>query len=80
MKNRGGEGRRPGTRLHQPELVSGRSIFSVFLLYSAPIFTAVDLAGFAHQLDEEEQATMAEGGLMNPDFLRFMQVVMTSHT
>ena len=36
----------------------------------------MDLAGYAHQLDEEEQATMAEGGLMNPEFLRFMQVMM----
>jgi ataxin-3 len=42
-------------------------------LLQGPIFTAVDLAGYARQLDEEEQATMAEGGFTNPEFLRFMQ-------
>ena len=41
----------------------------------APIFTAVDLADYARRLDEKEQATMAEGGLTNPEFLRFMQVI-----
>ena len=44
-------------------------------LHVAPIFTAVDLADYARQLDEEEQATMAEGGFTNPEFLRFMQVI-----
>lgn len=45
------------------------------LIHSDLIFTAVDLANFAHQLDEEEKATMAEGGLTNPEFIRFMQVM-----
>lgn len=34
----------------------------------------MDLANFAQQLDEEEKATMAEGGLTNPEFIKFMQV------
>ena len=41
---------------------------------TAPIFTAVDLAGYAEQLDQEERARMAEGGFSSPEFLRFMQV------
>ena len=39
-------------------------------------FTAVELAGFAHELDEDEGARMAEGGITSPEFLRFMQVLI----
>ena len=41
---------------------------------AGPYFTAVDLAGFANELDEDEKERMAEGGVTNPDYLRFMQV------
>ena len=34
----------------------------------------MDLAGHAEVLDAEERATMAEGGVSSPEFLRFMQV------
>lgn len=51
----------------------------IHLIASDPIFTAVDLANFAQQLDEEEKATMAEGGLTNPDFIRFMQVTRVTY-
>ena len=45
------------------------------MFYSAaPIFTAVDLAGYAAELDKAERDRMAEGGVSNPEFLRFMQV------
>lgn len=35
----------------------------------------MELAGFARELDEDEGARMAEGGITNPEFLRFMQVL-----
>ena len=59
-------------RLHNP--VDPLSNVSVLSAGAGPIFTAVDLASHAERLDQEERATMAEGGFSNPEFLRFMQV------
>lgn len=39
-----------------------------------PYFSAVDLATIAHQLDESERQTMAEGDLDSPEYLQFLQV------
>ena len=40
---------------------------------TGPYFTAVDLANFARELDEDEKATMAEGGFDSPQYLRFLK-------
>ena len=38
---------------------------------SGPYFTAIDLANFARELDEDERMRMAEGGLDSPQYLRY---------
>ena len=42
---------------------------------SGPYFTAVDLANFARELDEDERMRMAEGGLNSPQYLRYSVLV-----
>ncbi|PIK58248.1 putative ataxin-3 [Apostichopus japonicus] len=42
-------------------------------LLQGPYFSAVDLATIAHQLDESERQTMAEGDLDSPEYLQFLQ-------
>eukprot|EP00794_Sanderia_malayensis_P018906 gene18906-20809_t len=42
-------------------------------LLQGPYYTAVDLANFAHQLDEAEKERMREGGVDTKEFLKFMQ-------
>ena len=39
-----------------------------------PYFTAVDLANFARELDEDERMRMAEGGIESPQYLRCVQL------
>ena len=38
---------------------------------AGPYFTAVDLANFAKELDDDERMRMAEGGLDSPQYLRY---------
>ena len=38
---------------------------------SGAYFTAVDLANFARELDEDERMRMAEGGIDSPQYLRY---------
>ena len=38
---------------------------------SGAYFTAVDLANFAQELDEDERMRMAEGGIDSPRYLRY---------
>ncbi len=42
-------------------------------LFQVPIFSPVDLAKFASDLDEAEKTTMAEGGFDSAEFIKFMQ-------
>ena len=41
---------------------------------SGPYYTAVDLAQHAHDLDEAERITMAEGDINSDDYVKFMNV------
>jgi len=41
-------------------------------LLQYPVFTEVDLANFASELDESERQVMAAGGVESKDFLKFM--------
>ena len=49
------------------------SAVSASLLFPAvgPYFTAVELADFARDLDDDERMRMAEGGLDSPQYLRY---------
>ncbi|XP_038075539.1 ataxin-3-like [Patiria miniata] len=42
-------------------------------LLQGPYFSAVDLADIGRELDEAERATMAEGDINSPEYLRFLQ-------
>uniref|UniRef100_UPI003AB4092C ataxin-3-like n=1 Tax=Asterias amurensis TaxID=7602 RepID=UPI003AB4092C len=42
-------------------------------LLQGPYFSAVDLADIGRDLDEAERATMAEGDINSPEYLRFIQ-------
>ncbi|XP_022095675.1 ataxin-3-like [Acanthaster planci] len=42
-------------------------------LLQGPYFSAVDLADIGRELDEAERATMAEGDVNSPEYLRFLQ-------
>ena len=44
-----------------------------------PYFTAVDLANFARELDEDERMRMAEGGLDSPQYLRYSLIQWSLH-
>ena len=41
-------------------------------LLQGPYYTAVDLASFAKQLDDEEKERMAEGDVNSPDYVKFI--------
>ena len=41
------------------------------LILLGAYFTAVDLANFARELDEDERMRMAEGGIDSPQYLRY---------
>ena len=43
-------------------------------MLSGPYYTAVDLAQHAHDLDEAERITMAEGDINSDDYVKFMNV------
>lgn len=58
---------------------SQRFSFNPFMLYTplacvGSIFTAVDLAKFARDLDEEERQRMAEGDVNSEEYQRFLKV------
>ena len=46
---------------------------------TGPYFTAVDLANFARELDEDERIRMAEGGLDSPQYLRYCILYRHTH-